>query len=323
MLLFVYGDDALRVREFAEDLVEKFIQKYDPARMNLDQFSFGKSDDETVWQAAQAAPFLAEKRFVAIRDAISMKKESAERWVEMMKRLPSSTVLMLTEDVAVTSFEKAQLVKLLQKEGIETKSYPITSLSGSDRIGWISARVQALGGSIVPVVAQLLIARTGDDSQLLDQEIRKLVAYADGVPVAPEMIEKLTTGVQEADIFGFTDALSARTTSAAAEKFLHELEAGSDPFQLLSMLTRQTRLLAQADVLIRDGIKDQNGLGKALDVHPFVASKLLQAVRVFDGKKLEKLLEIAVKADADAKFGLHAEVACVRILGELAAARKA
>ena len=69
MILLVYGDDAFRVKERSREFVEKFAEKFDPTRMNIDEFVFAKKNDVSlsrVVEAIAASPFLSAKRMVRV-----------------------------------------------------------------------------------------------------------------------------------------------------------------------------------------------------------------------------------------------------------------
>ncbi len=324
MLIAVYGEDVLRVQEFADDFIEKYIQKYDPARMNIDRFVFGKDEEDVIWQTMQAAPFMTEKRLVVVRGAVDMKKESAERWVVVLARVPSASVVMFVDEVSPDAWKKTQLVKLLEKQEspIEMKTYPVSSLSGSERISWIVSRAQKYGAALSSQLAQQILSRVGDDSLSLDGELRKLAAYANGQSITSEMITSVTIGNSEGDMFGFLDAVSDRRSSLGAEKFLQELSAGTDSFQLYSMLLRQIRILAQIDILTRSGTNNKDEIAKTLDLHPFVTMKAMQATKMFTAEGLASALNHAIDIEKQVKLGLDPEVASVRLLAAFAEARR-
>src|SRR6187399_2575533 len=102
MLLFVYGDDHLRVKERSDDLKKKFLEKYDPTGMNVDEFVIGaKTDLEPgkILQAVQASPFLSEKRLVIIRGLVeAVTKAESKPWIAGFERAPDSSVVIFADD---------------------------------------------------------------------------------------------------------------------------------------------------------------------------------------------------------------------------------
>lgn len=318
MIIFIYGDDALRVKERALDMRQKFAEKFDPAGMNVDEFVVRDGLDAergTVIGAAQASPFLSEKRMVIIRGLVSsLKKAESKAWLDGFSRVPSSTILIFADAVAPATLEKAEIFKTLI-ELPDVHTYPLPQLEGGELTTWALGRAQHHGVSIAPATLSMLLARTGNDSWKIDAELQKLAAYANGEPVDQKMIVDLVRVESEEDIFAFMDALSSGNSSRALGKLAEEREAGSDDFQMFGMLLRQIRLLLQArDVIDHNPRAQKQDLADTLSIHPFVAQKLLNEVRGWPVAKLESLHGLAFKLDKSMKTGLAPDISVDRLV---------
>jgi DNA polymerase-3 subunit delta len=318
VIIFIYGDDALRVKERAEDMRQKFAEKFDPTGMNVDEFVVRDSFDAergTVIGAAQASPFLSEKRMVVVRGLVSsLKKAEARPWVEGFTRVPSSTILIFADAVASSALEKSEIFKAL-KDTPDVHAYPLPQLEGGELTTWAMSRAKLHGAILMPAMLSALLSRTGSDSWRIDAELQKLAAYANGRPIDQKMITDLVRVESEADIFAFMDALSSGQSARALGKLAEEREAGGDEFQLFGMLLRQIRLLMQArDVLDRNPKAMKQEFADALSVHPFVAQKLLNEVRSWSPAKLESLHGLAFKLDKSMKTGLAPDISVDRLV---------
>lgn len=318
MIIFIYGDDALRVKERAEDMRQKFAEKFDPAGMNVDEFVVRdgpESERGAVIGAAQASPFLSEKRMVVIRGlASSLKKAESKPWIEGFLRVPSSTILIFADAVAPATLEKSEIFKVF-KETPDVHTYPLPQLEGAELTTWAMGRAKLHGVNITSGMLTQLLSRTGADSWRIDAELQKLAAYANGQPVDQAMITELVRVESQEDIFAFMDALSSGQPSRALGKLAEEREAGTDHFQLFGMLLRQIRLLLQArDVIDRNSQATKQDIAEALAVHPFVAQKLLNEVRSWTPAKLEALHGLAFKLDKSMKTGLAPEIGVDRLV---------
>lgn len=318
MIIFIYGDDALRVKERALEMRQKFVEKFDPAGMNVDEFVVRDGLDAergVVIGAAQASPFLAEKRMVIIRGLVSsLKKADAKAWLTGFSHVPSSTILIFADAVAPATLEKSEIFKTLQSVP-DVHAYPLPQLEGSELTTWAQGRAQAHGASITPATLFVLLARTGNDSWKIDAELQKLAAYANGQPIDQKMIVELVRVESQEDIFAFMDALSSGSSSRALGKLAEEREAGADEFQLFGMLLRQIRLLLQArDVIANNPRAQKQELADALSVHPFVAQKLLNEARGWSVDKLQSLHALAFKLDKSMKTGLAPDISVDRLV---------
>lgn len=320
MLLFVYGDDHLRVKERVDDLKKKFLEKYDPAAMNVDEFVItAKSDLEPgkILNAVQASPFLSEKRLIIITGLVeSVTKAEAKPWIAGFERAPESSVVIFSDDLSVENFSKKELGKTLSiLPNVHT--YPLPRLAGAELIAWARERVVKLGLTITPSVLDEILRRTKDDAWRTGGELEKLSAYARHEPVTMEMVDLLVRADYEADIFGFMDALASPVPRKALDKLFSERKAGGDDFALFGMLLRQIRLLIQARSVLDDNPKAQKqDIASLLAIHPFVAQKLLAEVRSWAAIDLAKTHALAQKLDLAMKSGIKPAISVDRLVSE-------
>jgi DNA polymerase-3 subunit delta len=116
----------------------------------------------------------------------------------------------------------------------------------------------------------------------MSHEIDKLVAYANGATITETMVTQLVQANFEGKIFDLVDALSRKDVRATVRMLEEERFAGSDDYYLMSMFSRQIRLLLGArSVLDENPRADKNIIATELDVHPFVASKLVTQAKNF------------------------------------------
>lgn len=322
MILLVYGDDAFRVKERSREFVEKFAQKFDPTRMNIDEFVFAKKDDVNlprVAEAIAASPFLSAKRMVRVDGIFSMvtTKPDAEPWATMLERVPESTILVLVDSSSKEKVEKTELWKRVSVMK-EVHSYPLPALSGSELQTWIANRAKVYGAVMVPAVIRALVDRVGNDSWRLETEVGKLAAYAGNAPISEEMIEALVSSEYHEDIFALMDAMSADRASFALKKLHEERVAGADEFPLFGMLVRQIRLLLQ----VRSLCDESSNIGKqdiasALGLHPFVAQKVLGEARRRSFERMKQWHRLAFDLDFSMKRGLAPDVAVDRLVAAM------
>lgn len=322
MILLVYGDDAFRVKERSREFVEKFAEKFDPTRMNIDEFVFAKKDDASVSRVAEAivaSPFLSAKRMVRVDGIFSTvtTKPDAEPWVAVLERVPESTILVLVDASSKEKVEKTELWKRVSGMK-EVHSYPLPALSGSELQTWITGRAKVHGAVMVPGVISALIDRVGNDSWRLESEIGKLAAYAGDAPISEEMIHTLVSSEYREDIFALMDAMSADRASFALKKLHEERVAGADEFPLFGMLMRQIRLLLQVRSLCDESPSvGKQDVANALGLHPFVAQKVLGEARRRSFEQMKRWHGLASDLDFAMKRGLAPDVAVDRLVAAM------
>lgn len=322
MLLLVYGDDAFRVHARARELVGQFVRKYDPARMNVDEFVLEKKSDGQLGRVADALgamPFLSERRFVRIDGMFSSvtTKPDAEPWAVILEKIPASTIVMLVDVISVEKAAKVEIVKRARGV-VGVLEYPYPLLTGAGLRTWMIERARIHSAVLVPAVADALVARAGGDTWRLETEIAKLAAYAGGAPITKEMIDALVSGEFSEDIFGLIDAVSGGRPSFALQKLREERSAGADAFPLFGMLVRQIRLLLQVSALLDERPRvGKQDIADTFGIHPFVAQKLMSSAQRASLSQIREWHALAGRLDGEMKRGLSADVAVDRLVAVL------
>jgi DNA polymerase-3 subunit delta len=110
------------------------------------------------------------------------------------------------------------------------------------------------GATITPDALGLLLAKTGTNTRLLVEEVRKLSTYAgEGGAIEESHVEELTPNFAEGDFFEAADAFGSgdlpRTLAALRRHFF----AGGDARPVITALQNRNRLLIQLRVLLDAG----------------------------------------------------------------------
>lgn len=318
MIIFIYGEDTYRSHQKLTELLDGFAKKYDPSGLNTTRFREGANAGE-VQAAATTAPFLATKRLIVLEGVWGKKitKDLAEPWIELLKSVPETTVLICRETIdavakhpIINKFSPNKKPLLPERsEGSPAKReadplhYPFPAMTLAEAASWIEREVQTQGSQIERGAIQELLARVGPDSGLLSQEIAKLVSYAHGRSVSKNDIEILVVSGIESDIFATMDALSARDVKRAAELLHGRLRAGDNEFYLLTMLAREIRIL----LMIKDATDgkrpDKSSLAQTLKLHPFIIGKALGNAARFTMEELLRLHQTLFTLDWSVKRG--------------------
>lgn len=314
MFIFIYGDDTFRVHEKVEQMKTAFGQKFDPTGLNTSVFpneNKPKLAPGDIFQSVRAFPFLGKKRLVVIGNLISeTTKATMQIWTQGFLQTPQSTIVIFWETLEPKIFEKKPLFLAL-KDASEVHAYPFPELQGSALSRFVQERITARGGKINPKALQNLIVRVGSDLWKMDQEISKLVAYANQTEISSESVEMLVHANFEGKIFELMDALSSRRCEQAIKLLKEERQSGTNDHYLLSMLGRQIRILLQIkSALLENPRLSKQELATSLSIHPFVAQKAMQQVKGFTLEKLRTVHDLLFDFDEQLKIGhINADMA--------------
>lgn len=321
-----HGDDPLTIRRQVNDMVSKMG---DPsiAELNITRLDGRQASDDDVRSAANAMPFLAERRMVILYNPFARLSTDAarKRFLSLLDGLPPSTALLLVIDdifeqkkwKSFPEVESNWMRKWLRAAG-ERAVYKLCALPKMNEMqDWVRKEAQRLGGKFSPEAASSLVAHIGNDTQAASLEIDKLLTFVDrkrAVDIGD--VEELTAQGSQADIFGMVDAMAAGNTRQALT-VLHQLLETQEPISLFGMVARQFRLLLQAREVLDEGRGSQ--IASELHIHPFVADKLAGQARRFSMAQLEAIYHRLLLLDETMKTGqMPSDLALDTFIAELA-----
>jgi len=271
-----------------------------------------------------AAPFLSPHRLVIVEGLLERfeSKEGRPRpgkgkpknglgdWDGLdsyAKQLPETTVLVLVDkDVKPNN----PLLKRISSLA-EVRTFPW--LKGADLKAWIRRRVKEQGGNITPQALNVLAELVGGDLWAMEGEIQKLLLYSRERPIGEDDVRQLVSCVQEANIFALVDAVAEGRTELA-QRILHRLyDEGEAPTYILTMITRQFRLIALARELkkglSRPQIQDKLGLKAS-----YAVDKTLGQAKLYDFEGVKRAYSRLLETDLAIKTGKYSDRLALELL---------
>ena len=270
----------------------------------------GKAGDEDDEGAAEDAAESAEDEAEDAAPVVGKGKQG--------KKLDARALVKALLEYAPKIPETATLVVVAMQDPQERKpSATVTSLiEGARKYGqakqfiiptgaqlerWVAQRAKALGASVTPEAARLLIEAVGENPRALAGEIEKLSVYVGkGASIDARAVKALTPDLRQSRAFDLTDAL-ARRQHARALALLHEFLAdGQAPVQVLGLIASQTRSLIQVKALSERGLRAVE-IAEAAGMAPYAVEKALPLARQFTLAQLEAAHHAALAADVALK----------------------
>jgi len=300
MIIWVYGEDTFCSRQKLKELISSFKEKFDPGGLNLIFFK-EKFDPDEIFQAATAAPFMADKKMVVVENLTAVVK--SKEWKDLSplwKRVPEETILVLWE--ADQSKDLDNAFKTMPKKDIFYYSHPL--LSPNEIRNWLINRAKQKQINASPAIIDRLIQKVGQDTWRLDSELDKLKARAAGNQIKPEFIDELVDTRLEDNIFIFCDFLGQRQPKQAIEILEKLLKSGFNEVEMLGKLTWQLKIILK----LRSYMDEQpganiNAAAKDLGIHPYAAKKIKNILNKFDVQELKKIYQQALDLDVGFKTG--------------------
>lgn len=319
MFYILHGDDDLALDQALDKLKKHAAAAAD---MNTHLFTGAQVTMAELRHACDTIPFLADFRLVIVRGLLerlapprrSRDQEPAAKedpaWksafltdlLAYLPQLPSTTRLIFLERTSLDPSHR--VLKLARELGLKADTHLIERKrpAAGELPGKIGLAVKTKKGEISTEAARLLANLIGSDMRLVESEIDKLLAYADGRPISVQDVQLLVSQAREAVIFELTDCLARRETARALRIVHHLFEDGKEPLFVLSMLARQIRILMQVWGLRSQGL-GQHEIASRLGLHPFVVEKALAQVGAFSMEQLQAAHRRIVSADWTIKTG--------------------
>jgi DNA polymerase-3 subunit delta len=338
MIYLLYGEDEFSIAEEVQRLRAAAFEGA-PAGyggMNIVMLEAERAAFAELVQACEPAPFLAPRRVVVLQGLVERcvrEPEFLDAFTALVARLPESTWLIVTyigatgaparsiasghgrsqarRAAARRGDPKAILEALGTLPGVQSRQFRPPEREAL--LAWISARARARGLWLAPPAVVRLADYVGSDLRALAQEIDKLAAYARGTtrPVQAQEVEQLVPHAREADIFHLIDAVAAGKAREALIELRTLLSRGEAPGYLLAMLSRQTRLMLQAQELLSPGGRgapsrrtspDQVQLVQSrLDLSKFVAEKTAKQALRYPPDQLAEMHRLILRTDLQIK----------------------
>lgn len=298
----LHGDDEYTIKA----QVTTFKQKMGDD-LNINEYDGTKATPHEVVAAAQAMPFLSDRRLVIVYGMLgalsSSKAKSAKEYlqylVDNLPHLPESARLVFVENQTLS--DSHVIVKLVQTE---PRGYIKAFNAPKNPTAWIQKRVSEYGVKIEPRAVNALAAVVDGDLRRADNELYKLAAYVGaGGTITEREVALLTPYVPESNVFEMVDAMGQRDGKAAIG-LLHQLldNDRQDPMAVFGMIIRQFRLLVQARELVDTGANAKS-ISQTLGVHGFVAEKVTKQARGFSQQQLDKIYRHLLQTDQGVKTG--------------------
>ncbi|MEA3298230.1 MAG: DNA polymerase III subunit delta [Chloroflexota bacterium] len=229
--------------------------------------------------------------------------------------MPTTTVLILVEGPIEA---RNSLFKKLSPLAT-TQYFPLLRLS--DLKKWILQRVRKAGGKVTPGAVDILAEKVGGNLWVMNNEITKLLMYADGTLIRETDVEKVVGYVQEASIFSLVDAVIL-SQARVAQQLLHRLyQEGASAGYILAMVGRQLRLVLLAKEL-EPGLSPVE-IRSRLGLSPkYPVGKLFGQFRRYNVSRIAEAYGKLVETDIAIKSGRYDERLALELLVfDLASAR--
>jgi DNA polymerase-3 subunit delta len=304
MIIYIYGEDTFRSRNYLTQQVERFKKERDPQNLNVVFLDGQKIESSKLWNEITATPFLAEKKMIIVQNILSSKDtEALESLIEGINNIPEKNIVVFYQSEPIGKSKLAQeLQKLLVKEKWAKE---FANLAGAQLSSWIKTETEQRGGKINSAAIAYLSQNAGKDMWYADSLIDQLVAYAEGKEISLADAQLFLEEKIDDNVFNMVDAIVMGNRKLAFKLIEEQRRLGEEDGMIFGMALRQFRIL----ISMRDIFNNQENItsdtmAKMLDLHPFVVKKSLPFIKKYSLDKLKDIYNQLLEIDIKTKTGL-------------------
>ncbi|MBQ4451100.1 MAG: DNA polymerase III subunit delta [Clostridia bacterium] len=276
------------------------------------------SDADTVYECALAVPFMCDKRLVIAKDPVFLKRaktedeseeeqnpeaatedkpaDTGDRIVDLVQNNPGSSVVIL---YMRGTAKKGKIYKLLNKQD---RVVLFDCLQDGDLIKFIKQKCKERKCDITADAADALVTSVGHSMLDLLAEIEKLTAYKAQGQIGVEDVLQFASVSVEDSVFRMID-LMLMGQAAKSYLILNELLSRNEyPAVILSMITRQLRLMAHVKALTQKGLKIET-VASRLGIKDWSAKRVASQAARADLNKLISAYRKSTQTDFRIKSG--------------------
>ncbi len=236
------------------------------------------------------------------------KADAVNPLVDYMDEIPETTYFIFSED---NVDKRSKLYKRIAKVGYaaEFKRRPDGELTR-----WVLGRLKKEGKKIINPMMEVFFEKTGNDMEIINSELEKLLCYTMGRDVVTaEDVEEICTTQLSDKVFDMIEAIALKEQERALNLYYDLLLLKVAPMMILSLINRQFNILLQLSELAGQGYNTKI-LAEKLGVRDFVVNKNLRQMRHFTHAQLLTALRDGVRADEDVKSGKMSDRLAVELL---------
>ena len=179
---------------------------------------------------------------------------------------------------------------------------------------WILGTLKKENKKITRSVMELFLSKTGNDMELITQELEKLLCYTmEKDIIEAEDVEAICANQISGKIFDMVEAIGRKESKRALDLYYDLLMLKEPAMRILFLVTRHFQILMQLRDMMGGGF-DYKFMASKVGVPEFAVRKYAGQARAFEGKRLEQIVRECVQTEENIKTGQMADQLAVELL---------
>ncbi len=302
-LYLFFGEEELLIDEAVETLLDIVVDE-SVRSFNFEQFNAPDIDLRDVAERAMAYPMMAERRVILLRnvDKRLNARSSNDGFISYLEAPAETTVLVMTASSS-RFLARGKAKKPYDKIFDNGTAVQFKKLYDRDLPGWIIERLKSKGRKIEQDAVALFVTYVGGSLRILDNEIEKLITFAeDRRSISVDDVRLVVGASREWNVFELQKAIGAKKLDLAIEIAERMVRAGEPVQVILTMLVRYFTMLWRL-LEIRARSRDRGDMAKQLGVPSFFIDEYLEATTRYGLPGIRTAFESLLAVDIEIKTG--------------------
>ncbi len=301
----LFGEEAYLRRTWRDKLIAAMLPEGDT--MNLTKYVGKGVKLDEVLAMSQTMPFFAERRVLVLEDT-GYFKNATEGLKEGIEALPESTCMIFVESEVD---KRGKAFKSVKQEGYAAE---LNTPDSKMLVTWLIRIANDAQKQMDPKTASMILEYCGMDMLQLSHEMDKLISYAYERPVISVAdVEEICVSQITGKIFEMMDAITARQPERTLMLYHDLLTLREAPLKILSLLTRQIRILTEIKGLLDDKV-EYGQLASKVGIPPFTVKKYTSQCKNYPYSELLSMFEACQQTEEQIKTGQVGDVIGVELL---------
>ncbi|MBI9009395.1 MAG: DNA polymerase III subunit delta [Tenericutes bacterium] len=300
--ILYYGNDSYLIKKTMDEL----FQSHEIKEEDIENYDYEEDGIEVAVTSAMTMPFLSDKKAVILRNCIFL-SEKKSATVDDITRLEGycSFKNPTTIFVLLAPYEKLdqrkKIVKFLIKH-IDSKAF-VQNKKSDSIYDYVREEVKRNNLSIDPLALTQFVNRIGNDSQMLENELNKLITYSlNKEVITSDMVYAVVTKDIDDNIFELVNAFLAKDLERTMSIYLDLKSIKIDPIWILSVIVNKFQEILYTKELIKMKYKNED-IAKYFRASKGRTYYIMQNARNVEDTKLMELLQDAGELDYKIKSG--------------------
>ncbi|MBT8378363.1 MAG: DNA polymerase III subunit delta [Ignavibacteria bacterium] len=293
-LYYLFGEDAYNLSFTLKSIAEK-VQPLLSSDFDKETFYGDNITINQVLDLASTFPFGSEKKLIIVKEAEKIKDKKPLKDYALSPT--EFTILVFIHNGTITNLKSEPFKTLLAHNFL----FEAKELKGRHLINWLINYCESKGKSISEENAQVLVDMVGENRNLLEMQIEKLITHEGNKKgITIEAIQQVSSSLKQNTIFDLQNAIGLKDKPNALKIAYNLLENGTEPVFMVAMLTRYFIAISKISELRSKKIPDATA-ARTIGVHHFFYPGYVKARSLFSDKKLIEVFRALLKSDVSIK----------------------